>query len=205
MFLGKDSFTVVLLGDWNKLYIQPDWISENVYEAPEIEIGVNGQGSDFSVSYKCNNIIISPTQSQVLFTALNVSESTIDYAVKCINNFLEKANTPFLMAYGFNCDYFDSDGSQFADVIDAMSDNSAIIDCGYQIRAAKVSRTLVKSGKILNVDFSLEGTNLKIHFNEHHGDLLTTMPVLEVQQVQDFLRSCNDIAVALGYEIEEDE
>ena len=63
----NDSLTVVLVGDWNKLYIQPDWVANNIYETEEIEIGVNGQGSDFSVSYRCDNVIISPDQGKVVF------------------------------------------------------------------------------------------------------------------------------------------
>ena len=68
MVFLNDSLTVVLVGDWNKLYIQPDWVANNIYETEEIEIGVNGQGSDFSVSYRCDNVIISPDQGKVVLT-----------------------------------------------------------------------------------------------------------------------------------------
>ena len=41
MIFTRDSLTIVLLGDWNRFYLQPNWIAENVYEAEEIELGVN--------------------------------------------------------------------------------------------------------------------------------------------------------------------
>ena len=36
MVFLNDSLTVVLVGDWNKLYIQPDWVANNIYETEEI-------------------------------------------------------------------------------------------------------------------------------------------------------------------------
>ena len=32
MVFLNDSLTVVLVGDWNKLYIQPDWVANNIYD-----------------------------------------------------------------------------------------------------------------------------------------------------------------------------
>ncbi|MGN1155485.1 MAG: hypothetical protein ACI4TK_04850, partial [Agathobacter sp.] len=142
MILVKDSVTVVLLGDWNKLYIQPDWIAKNVYEKQEIEIGVNGQGTEFNVTYRCDGVIIAPTQSQVIFTASDVYDETLNFITACVNNFLKKAITPFLVAYGFNCEFVDTDGGVLADVIDSIPDNTAIIEQGYEIKSAKISRTL---------------------------------------------------------------
>ena len=45
MVFINDSLNVVLLGDWNQLYSQPDWIAENVFEKEEMEIGLSGQGT----------------------------------------------------------------------------------------------------------------------------------------------------------------
>lgn len=71
MFFLNDSLTVVLVGDWNKLYIQPDWMASNVFEKEEIEIGINGQGADFSVSYRRDGIIISPGQTIAIVKNIN--------------------------------------------------------------------------------------------------------------------------------------
>ena len=35
MVFINDSLTVVLVGDWNKLYTQPDWMASNIFEAEE--------------------------------------------------------------------------------------------------------------------------------------------------------------------------
>lgn len=202
MLLDKSSLTVVLLGDWNKLYIQPDWIANNVYCQKEIEIGLLGQGTDLSITYRCNNIVIAPAQTQMKFTASDMESNTIDYLVSCINNFLNNAKTPVLAAYGFNCEYTENNSIQFAEMLDAIPDNSKIIRKGYTIENTKLSRTLKKNGTTLNIESSQEGTKTKIHFNEHYGEPVTAMPEIKVDMINNFLLSAKELIVALGYELE---
>ena len=205
MVFADGSLTVVLLGDWNKFYLQPDWIASNVYEKSEIELGVKGQGIDVNVTYRCDGVIIAPSQSQMLFTAENTEKTTVEKLVRCVNNFLQGATTPVLNAYGFNCEYVDSDGSQFADIIDAMGDNSDIISCGYEIKASKVIRTLAKDERILNLESSLDGGAFVLHFNEHYGTATGEMPDITVSQIEKFLEQTSKLIRAFGYEIEDDE
>ena len=205
MLLIKSSLTVVLLGDWNKMYIQPNWVAENVYCQQEIELGVIGQGTDLSVTYRCDNILISPSQNQMMFTALNMDTTTIDRLVLCINNFLQKATTPVLTAYGFNCEFSETNSSQFADVLDTISDNSMIIGNGYEIKSTKISRTLIKGGKVLNLESSQNDDKTVMHFNEHYGNPVTEMPTIKAEMIHDFVSAAKDLILALGYDIEEAE
>ncbi len=205
MKLLKDSLTVVLLGDWNKLYMQPEWIAHNIYEKKEIEIGVSGQGIDLKVTYRSNEVVIAPTQSQVTMTAINADSTALNDLVKCLNNFLNKAKTPYLIAYGLNCEFVDDDSSVFANMIDSMADSSIIIENGYEIKSSKVMRSLMKDGVMLNLETTMEGTGVRVHFNEHHGNKLTEMPSITVEQILGFLKAAKEIVIALGYEIEEDD
>ena len=207
MYFARDSFTIVILGDWNEWYMQPGWIAENVFEDQEMEIGVNGQGVDYAVSYKKGNIVIGPTQNQMIFSAFDATSEDLNQLVNCVNRFTKSAYTPFVFAYGFNCDYFGDDGTLFADVIDNMHDNSCLIDCGYEIASSKVTRTLAKEGRIIIFDSSLDGTEVKIHFNQHYGETIegNQMPEITVDEVNQFLDSCHEIIHSLGYDIEEDE
>lgn len=201
MILVNNSLSVVLIGDWNKLYIQPDWMAEHVYERSEIEIGVNGQGADFSISYRCDDVIIVPEQSNVIFSATDIGVETMDNMARCINNFLEKAYTPSLFAYGINCDFIDEDASVFADMLDGMSDSSLIIDNGYEIVSTKVSRTLLRNEKIMNMETNIENAKVKMHFNEHYGEP-DENPNFSVERLQEFVNECIELVRGLGYEME---
>lgn len=131
MVLIEDSLSVVLVGDWNKLYIQPDWMAQHIFEKKELEIGVNGQGSEFSVLYRGNGIIVTPGQDKMVFSAINMDSDTIGNLCKCLNNFIEKAFTTQLYAYGLNVDFIEDGGTVFAEVLDSMADTNAIIESGY--------------------------------------------------------------------------
>lgn len=205
MFLVKSSLTVVLLGDWNKQYIQPDWVATNIYCQEKMDLGVFGQGTDFNVNYRCNNIVIQPSQSQMIFNALDMNHNTIERLVLYINNFLQKATTPVLQAYGFNCEFTETKNCRFADVLDTISDNSMIIQNGYEIISTKITRSLTKNGKILILESSQNEDKTIMHFNEHHGNRLIEMPTIEVEMICDFLSAAKDLILALGYDIEEAE
>lgn len=202
MVFINDSLTVVLAGDWNKLYIQPDWMAENIFEKDKIEIGVNGQGSEFSISYRGESVIISPGQSNMVFSVMNTEKETLLSLCKCLNNFIEKAYTPQLFAYGLNADFLEEEGILFAEVIDSMSDTNTIIENGYELISTKISRTLKRENKIINMDSRLDGNNLEVHFNEHHTE--ENKPDFSLEYIRRFIEECSSILCGLGYEIEGD-
>lgn len=204
MVLVSDSLTIVLVGDWNKLYIQPDWIASNVFEKEEVEIGVNGQGSDFAISYRADGVIILPGQTNMAFSVINTEPEVLNKLCQCLNNFINKAYTPVLFAYGLNVNFIEEDGTLFAEVLDSMSDTNAIVDNGYEVVSTKVSRTLKNDNRIINMDSSIENRNLHVHFNEHHASEEAN-PIFNVESISSFIEECSNILVGLGYEIEGDE
>lgn len=204
MLLINDSLTVVFVGDWNKLYIQPDWVAKHVYGKEEIEIGVNGQGSDFFVSYRSDGVIISPGQSRMLFSTTDTDNSTINNLCQCLNRFIEKAYTPQTFSYGINIEFIEENGIMFAEVLDAMSDTNAIVESGYEVISTKVHRALKSGDEVINMDSELASKNLIVSFNKHYAaaDGKTTF---NAERIKDFITECYRILSGLGYEIESDE
>lgn len=204
MVFINDSLTIVLIGDWNKLFIQPDWIAGNVYEKDEIEIGVNGPGADLVVSYRSEGVIVTPEQSKVIFSVANTDKQTLEYLCKCIENYVTKAYSAINVAYGFNCDFIEDNDIIFADVLDRMSDTTAIIGSGYEIVSSKVTRTIRKEDRLINMEASLENAMLNMHFNEHHNEEGQSLE-FNYELLKDFMDECSNIVRDLGYELEGDE
>lgn len=201
MVLQSDSLLIALIGDWNKFYIQPDWMATNVFVEEEIEIGVNGQGSDLTVSYRKNGVIISPSQNKIIFSIMNTDNETKLNLCRYLNNFIEKAYTPKLYAYGLNCCFTDENSYKFASIIDSISDTKMFIDNGYEIISTKISRTIKKNDRVLNVDFNIDNNGLKVHFNEHH-ESENDKPKFDLEYVNFFISECESILSSLDYEIE---
>ena len=206
MVIKNDSLTLVLAGDWNKYYLQPAWFASNVLEQDEVEVGVNGVGVDLTASYRSNGVVIVPNQSKMSFSAMNRERGTIDYLCRCANNFIREAHTPNFSAYGFNIDFQEEDGDNFAQILDGMDDTRVITDNGYEIITTKISRTLQIDDKIINMDSTLNnGGTLLIHFNEHHNLQNNTQLEISYDNVESFLNDCTRIVKGLGYQMEDDE
>ena len=204
MVFINDSLTVVLVGDWNKLYTQPDWMASNIFETEEMEIGMNGAGAGFSISYRFSGVIISPNQRKMVFSVMDTEEETLGNLCRFLNNFIEKAYTPQLSAYGLNADFVEDDGILFAEVLDSMSDTGLLVENGYEVASTRVSRTLRCEDRIINMDSSLEDHRLTVRFNGHHV-LVEGKPDFHIEYIKGFIEECRKILCGLGYEMEEDE
>ena len=202
MKLRNNSITVVILGDWNKLFIQPDWVAENVFETPDIEIGINGAGSLFSVTYKKDMVLMKPTQAKVEFSIIDICDEAFRSLEKYINNYLEKAYTPSITAYGFNADYDDSEDTRLAQIFDDLSDANIVSDLGYEIKASEIKRSLMKDNKIINMQCKISHTNTTIHFNEHHPNVAEKQLEISANMLKTFLEEIEKIIQGLGYKIE---
>ena len=205
MRLLDNSISVVIVGDWNKLFIQPDWIAINVFESEEIEVGVEGKGSVVSISYQKNNVIIKPSQSKVVFSTLDIKEDTLSSLSKYVQNFIDQSFTPEISAYGFNIDFVDDEDTRIADVLDSMSDTTAICSMDFEIAATQVTRKLIKDGKEINMKCELSGTRTNIHFNEHFAKPKKDSISFSKDVFASFIKDAEDIIVGLGYTVEDDE
>ncbi len=205
MNIVENSLTVVLLGDWCKLYMQPDWIAENIFNTSEIEIEMEAHGIDFSIAYKCSNVVINPSQQKVVFSCLNTSVETIEFLTRCVNNYIRKAQTPNLSAYGLNIDYTEDRSMLLSELFDDISDASAIIDLDYTITDTKLHRTIIKDNRVINIDYTQEQALTLIHFNEHYESPQKEDIIFDSETIFNYLERTKAILDKLGYEFEEDE
>lgn len=199
----NSTLTLVINGDWNKYYIQPEWIAKNVFHQTQIEMTVVGIGIDVSVSYRYNNISFTPSQNRIVFTLAKVDDNSLDLFCETIRAFFTQAFTPNIIAYGLNSDYIDS-GDVFAEELDRLSANSMLYDKGFEVVNSKINRILKYNNKIFNVNCELIGSNLKVHINEHHEKetLKDNLISLSTEYINGYFEDCWKIVEALGYERE---
>lgn len=206
MNILANTLTIVILADWNKLYVQPDWVAMNIFEKTEMEIGVETQGVEYSISYKCEDVTINPTQDKVIITAANLNSKTIDLFVRCATNYFTKAITPHLSAWGLNIDYIESENTLLADIFDSITDSKAYIGLNYEITNTQIERTLVKDNRVINIQYSQKSSQTLIHFNEHHNCPNENDRSVSKESIWSFITLTKEIVAAIGYELEaEDE
>lgn len=204
MVFVDGSLTVVVIGDWNRIYSKPEWIAKEIFDANEMNIKVDGWGNNFKLYFEKDNVVIIPKQERVTFRALNLKDNTLEYFIGCINNYLNKAQTPKLTAYGLNIDLHDDDSNVFADEIDQMRDINPLIEAGYEILDTRIEREIKKddTGKIqMIVDLNKDGT-LKLHINEEYQE--KEWKPIDLDFIKKYFRHCREIAACLGYTVKED-
>ncbi len=200
----NDSLAIVILGDWNNLYVQPEWISNSVFEVPQIEIGVFGIGIDVEVSFKHNDIIIKPNRDKIVFSTTNISDQIVEQLAKCVSNFITRASTPQKVAYGYNITYIDTEDMRLAEIFDSIPDSRQIVDLGYEISSSNIHRAIKKDDKIINIDCLLENASSKFIFNEHHDEQDVKSIFIDKNTINSFLDETKSILLGMGYEIEEE-
>lgn len=205
MVIKKDSLKISLSGDWNKFYIQPEWIGEHVFEKDEFELIAYGQGVDCRMSYRSDGVIILPAQEHMIFFTTDMESKTLDYLCGCVSNFVKKVDTPVYFDYELNADFVEDDGLLFAEILDSMSDTDAILENGYEIVSTTVSRTFKNNDQIINMDSRLENKKLYVHFNEQYHDLKEDDWNFNTEDITHFIEECKKIVCKMGYEIEGDE
>lgn len=201
MRINTESFAIVLIGDWNKLYTRPDWIAENVYKENEMEVGVEGVGADFSIAFKKNDVVIRPTQEKMVFSTLNLKDETLEKMCKALNNFVNEATSAISIRYGFNCQFTDEDRTNYYGMLDSISDTENLVAEGIRIIKTEISRVLEVDQRVVQLEFGENDGNVVVSLNEHHeaweGDINTEM-------IRQFVQRCENVLQIMGYEMEED-
>lgn len=203
MHINNNSLAIVLVGDWNKLYTEPEWIAKNIFKQSEIEVRVTFSNSDASLYCLAKNIIVESRTDRVVFTSRDDEKESIDFLVACVNNFLLSAKSPANVSYGFNTEYSEENSIVFAEYLDSLPDTGTFIEEGYEIQRTDIKRTIVSEGILLNIDFRMSGPHLTVHINEHH-DTLPDGDSITSEKLIGFIERSKRILIALGYSMESD-
>lgn len=205
MKLLENSLSIVIVGYWNKYYMRPDWIATNIFESDEMNVSVGERDGEFFPSYENNNIIIKPTESRVALSAINISDETIDNLSKYANNWIDKATTPELKAYGLNAIFVDDDSTILANIFDSIIDTTKLIEMGYSTNVTSIKRKLLKEGHEINLTYEPHKSSVYIKFNEHHSKPIEETFNITSDSIKAFVLEAKRITLKLGYEDEMEE
>lgn len=206
MKLKSGSLNVVIIGDWNRLYCNPEYITEKLFAGKEMTIEVRSRGADYITQYNYNNLIIIPTQERMQFSITDVNNDSISLLQTVVINFIKNVPSPMINAYGINVIYEDSENDLLSTIIDEIHGANDLIDYGCIMISTEIKRVMKLSGKLYNVIYSYNGNETYINFN-HHNEAKCSNKDINIQSdfVQSFLDDTRGIVEASGYELESEE
>ena len=200
------TLNIVVIGDWNKMFCTPEFISEKIFPGKEVVLEVIKQEQDFLVRCKCNNVLLVPTQNRMQIFGLDMSNEGIAEFEAVVNSFFRNVFSPKITAYGFNISYEEVDDEILPDILDNISINKRAIEKGAEIRSSSIKQTFDYNEKRYMFDYSFENGTTTILINQHNEiNKKSTDIVLEEKVIDHFIDDTLVLLTAQGYITGKDE
>lgn len=204
MSFNDGTLTCVLNGDWNKKYIDPQWISKELFQKDELEVTINTIGLSTNIVYKSGHISIKATQDKFVFIADDYSETALSELESSVVRFLEIASTPGVVSFGYNCEFISDDTSSFIDCIDNMADRTIYTGLGAEITNTSILQTILFEERTINVNEKLVGDTVVFDFNQHHDVKDFNKDIIPTGDIEEFVNRIIRIISAFGFDINEE-
>lgn len=199
------SLNCVINGDWNRRYIQPDYIGQTVFGVQEMDIQISGLGSDsFGIIFHSGKIRVLPRQDRVQFIADDFEDETIARFEEVVIRFCKEIHTPNLVSFGYNCVYSSEDSLGFAQMVDELKGVDELSDLGASISDTVIKRHISFEGKEINTTERMNGDTVSIEFNEHHSGENIREEIQTEGSIKDFLARTEKIVKAMYPETGDD-
>lgn len=165
-----ESFSTVIVGQWNPNIFKPDWVQKHLANDKNDPVEIAFPIGDPSLPPKIHldDVFIFPSQGKLEIKAQNPTQenltSTTAAAKKCLK-LLE--HTP-ISAVGINIGFTSSaDGAE--SIIGLFSfDDAALIDSdSFKFQGGKIKRKFKLVDCILNLSIAYNTTDIKVDFNFH--------------------------------------
>lgn len=169
MRIKEESFTIVVVGNWNRHILSPSWVSKELFLEDKITI-------EFSVNLELpprytsptSQIRILPSSGNVTFVALVPDESCLSRMEQMTQALLEKLTYTPIQAFGINFGYVEAIEKSDLYNIFKFSDNNRLSKEQYLIKSSSLQRALSVEDRVLNLSISTKDSEVHFDFNFHY-------------------------------------
>lgn len=204
MQVVDNSINVVLLGDWNRIYLSPAWLATELFQSAPVQILIEGVDDRATLTIIKDNIAIIPARDKFIFRCTSLTEDNVEKLTSCVDAFVKKAKVPVLSAYGFNLKYVDDESMILSQLFDDIKDRDVFLKNGYNIQENGLHRKIVRDDIVINIEQSLEGSQEEISFNEHHEIANADTLTITGEAFMAFVQRTEGLLLDMGYSLEEE-
>lgn len=167
MVVKQDSWTVVILGKWNKYILSPEWSAGNIFnlEKLRVEFGIS---VDLPPRYIGSDVRMTPSEDTVIFTALEHTDEALAKIEEYASSLFEKLPYTPIGAFGINFGFVEKAGSGSLSSIFDLTDDTKLVESGCSIKQKSISRQLNFSEKTLNLTIAQLNSEIAFEFNFHY-------------------------------------
>jgi len=202
-----ESFSTVIIGQWNPNIFKPDWVQKHLAnnENDSVEIAFPIGDPSLPPRIHLGDVLIFPSQGKLDIKAQNPTKenltSTTTVAKKCLELL---AHTP-ISALGINVGFTGSSDDAESIIKLFSFDDAALIDSNtFKFQGAEVKRAFKLDDCILNLRITYNITDIKVDFNFHFDSKDTADAIHKIvnpsaealyNMASDFLKNTYDLDI----------
>lgn len=166
----KNSWSIVILGLWNRMIFNPSWVGKNVFESETVECLVSVMPQDPTIFRHGGISLLVQDQRLILRVDEYSLDKVLDAEKKALRIIQELPHTP-LIGIGINFGFvIDGDGRSDILTVFNHDDDSQLTEAGWQVDKRVIERILKKedeSNYVLKFTMSLD-KQISFDANFHH-------------------------------------
>jgi hypothetical protein len=164
----ENSWSIVVVGYWNRMIFTPKWVGKEIFKAPSVERLVS-MAPVTPVIYRNDDITIAIGEEKldVMLRKLNITcMKDAEQKVKDILTSLP--HTP-ISAIGVNFGFIEENReASLLKLFNYQDDPDIAASDNYEILRRQLTRQLSREGKILNLTLSFDGSRVEFDANFNH-------------------------------------
>lgn len=168
MRVKEGSFTIVLVGHWNKYILTPDWLAKNIFKDEQLNVDVAfNLALPNRYTSKRANVMFIPTANNVTLIALQPEDQCLENAESFAHELVSLLPATPVQAYGMNFGYMEKINDDLMKVFN-FNDDEWFKDQEITTTHSSILRRIVIEDRILNLKISHDSENVLFDFNYHY-------------------------------------
>jgi hypothetical protein len=165
MIKKEKSWTIVIVGHWNRMIFSPDWVVKEIFGVKQLETLVPiTPGAP--ILYRNDDICLSVSEQRLIFEIRKFSDECIRAAEEKVCIVLRELSRTPVTAIGVNFGFKEDNPGKKLLALFNLADESKIAP-EWEIKTTKLTREIVRSDIKLNLTISKNNGCIELDANFH--------------------------------------
>lgn len=170
MKIVDGTWSLVIVGKWNRHILTPTWVAENLFNHQEITVEYPINNPELPTRFRSpDNIVFVPAVHRIQFVAQEPYEDEQLRRICSMSRKLVKtlSYTP-VTGLGVNF-VFEENAAEFEQLaLFDLLDSRRVVDNNYEVHSTEIKRQLNKNGSVLNFVIKMKEDRVVLDFNFHY-------------------------------------
>lgn len=164
------SWSIVLVGHWNRMIFTPQWVGQQLFDQDEVMTRVPF-GPDMPIFYLTDEIELGVASGRLFVKPRKLVRGAMQAVESMACGVLDRLPHTPVTGVGVNYGFDEAQAPDTVNRLFTMADRVEIDSLGWEVPSISIKRTLVKDDQLLNLTFlrSNETTSIEANFHADVG------------------------------------